>query len=42
MPMEDHCGNCSHNRKNHMSFSGTTDCDFPECSCHEFREPKTN
>jgi hypothetical protein len=38
MPMEDHSGNCSHNRENHMSFSGISDCDFPDCNCHEFRE----
>lgn len=42
MPMEDHSGNCSHNRENHMSFSGISDCDFPDCNCHEFREDKTN
>jgi hypothetical protein len=36
MPMEDHCADCGHNRENHMSFSGRTDCDFPDC--REFRK----
>ena len=37
MSMEDHCVDCGHNRENHMSFSDKTDCDFPDCNCHEFR-----
>jgi hypothetical protein len=38
--MEDRCADCSHKRENHMPdlHTSRTDCDFPECDCHEFRE----
>lgn len=40
MLMEDRCVDCNHMRENHMpdSHTGRTECDFPSCNCHEFRE----
>jgi hypothetical protein len=34
------CVDCKHKRENHMidSHTGRTDCDFPDCNCHEFRD----
>ncbi len=42
MNLEDRCVDCNHKRGNHMqdSNTGKSDCDFPDCKCHEFREQK--
>ena len=40
MSMKDLCIDCGHKKENHMEDSQTTrtDCDFPDCNCHGFRE----
>ncbi|HEY6950589.1 MAG TPA: hypothetical protein VI146_08270 [Nitrososphaeraceae archaeon] len=38
MSLNDFCVDCRHKRENHMSFSGKSECDFPDCNCHGYRE----
>ena len=40
MPTDGWSIDCAHKRENHMGDkqTGRTDCDFPGCNCHEYRE----
>jgi hypothetical protein len=41
MSIQDRCAHCGHNRESHMPFNSRTECDFPDCNCHEIKTENT-